>query len=352
MAGLVAAKMDAAPSPAGEMPGVPSGKSPESVTYDPERISLDQNTDTVEGRLNSIIDKNSALQQSAATRANEQMASRGLVNSSMAVGAGQKAVIDSALPIATSDAAAMQGVKSSNAQAANAASALGATGAQQQQAITRQGEVQAGLQESQGKIQAGLQESQGKIQAGLQEGQGIIQSRLQQERGEIETALQTADAASKVDLQARAAVIDKELQELKGAQESTLSAQNADQAQAAAKLAGEIELSNQTELKKLDGELDIKLETLKGNYQALITSTQSAANMYAQTSSSISAILAAPKLSMSSKQQIISQEIDLLQNGLQTIGNANNVDFGNLLTFTNTGAPTAPPLPLIVPKVS
>ena len=341
MAGLVAAKMDAAPSPAGEMPGVPSGKSPESVTYDPERISLDQNTDTVEGRLNSIIDKNSALQQSAATRANEQMASRGLVNSSMAVGAGQKAVIDSALPIATSDAAAMQGVKSSNAQAANAASALGATGAQQQQAITRQGEVQAGLQES-----------QGKIQAGLQEGQGIIQSRLQQERGEIETALQTADAASKVDLQARAAVIDKELQELKGAQESTLSAQNADQAQAAAKLAGEIELSNQTELKKLDGELDIKLETLKGNYQALITSTQSAANMYAQTSSSISAILAAPKLSMSSKQQIISQEIDLLQNGLQTIGNANNVDFGNLLTFTNTGAPTAPPLPLIVPKVS
>jgi len=341
MAGLVAAKMDAAPSPAGEMPGVPSGKSPESVTYDPERISLDQNTDTVEGRLNSIIDKNSALQQSAATRANEQMASRGLVNSSMAVGAGQKAVIDSALPIATSDAAAMQGVKSSNAQAANAASALGATGAQQQQAITRQGEVQAGLQES-----------QGKIQASLQEGQGIIQSRLQQERGEIETALQTADAASKVDLQARAAVIDKELQELKGAQESTLSAQNADQAQAAAKLAGEIELSNQTELKKLDGELDIKLETLKGNYQALITSTQSAANMYAQTSSSISAILAAPKLSMSSKQQIISQEIDLLQNGLQTIGNANNVDFGNLLTFTNTGAPTAPPLPLIVPKVS
>ena len=341
MAGLVAAKMDAAPSPAGEMPGVPSGKSPESVTYDPERISLDQNTDTVEGRLNSIIDKNSALQQSAATRANEQMASRGLVNSSMAVGAGQKAVIDSALPIATSDAAAMQGVKSSNAQAANAASALGATGAQQQQAITRQGEVQAGLQES-----------QGKIQAGLQEGQGIIQSRLQQERGEIETALQTADAASKVDLQARAAVIDKELQELKGAQESTLSAQNAAQAQAAAKLAGEIELSNQTELKKLDGELDIKLETLKGNYQALITSTQSAANMYAQTSSSISAILAAPKLSMSSKQQIISQEIDLLQNGLQTIGNANNVDFGNLLTFTNTGAPTAPPLPLIVPKVS
>ena len=341
MAGLVAAKMDAAPSPAGEMPGVPSGKSPESVTYDPERISLDQNTDTVEGRLNSIIDKNSALQQSAATRANEQMASRGLVNSSMAVGAGQKAVIDSALPIATSDAAAMQGVKSSNAQAANAASALGATGAQQQQAITRQGEVQAGLQES-----------QGKIQASLQEGQGIIQSRLQQERGQIETALQTADAASKVDLQARAAVIDKQLQELKGAQEATLSAQNAAQAQAQAKLAGEIELSNQTALKTLGGQLDIKLETLKGNYQALITSTQSAANMYAQTSSSISAILAAPNISMSSKQQIINQEINLLQTGLQTIGNANNVDFGNLLTFTNTGAPTAPPLPLIVPKVS
>ena len=55
-------------------------------------------------QLNKLIADNSEYVQSAENRAYEQAAARGLINSTMAVGAGRRAAIDAALPIATSDA--------------------------------------------------------------------------------------------------------------------------------------------------------------------------------------------------------------------------------------------------------
>lgn len=59
---------------------------------------------TVAGQIDQIIAADSPLMQRAATRADQQMNKRGLMNSSMAVGAGQAAVMDAALPIAQADA--------------------------------------------------------------------------------------------------------------------------------------------------------------------------------------------------------------------------------------------------------
>jgi len=56
------------------------------------------------GRVDSIIAKDSPLMQRAASKANQTMNARGLMNSSMAVGAGQAAVMDAAVPIASTDA--------------------------------------------------------------------------------------------------------------------------------------------------------------------------------------------------------------------------------------------------------
>lgn len=57
----------------------------------------------VSERLNGIISSGSPYMQRAETLANQQMNKRGLINSSMAVGASQAAAIDSALPIAQAD---------------------------------------------------------------------------------------------------------------------------------------------------------------------------------------------------------------------------------------------------------
>ena len=58
----------------------------------------------VQGQLTNIIASDSPLIQQAKTGALQQMNQRGLINSSMAIGAGQDAVIRNALPIAQQDA--------------------------------------------------------------------------------------------------------------------------------------------------------------------------------------------------------------------------------------------------------
>lgn len=74
---------------------------------------------TVQGQVKKIIDENSPLMQQAQTRANQQMNQRGLINSSMAVGAGQAALYDAAVPIAASDAQTQVKSASDAANAAN-----------------------------------------------------------------------------------------------------------------------------------------------------------------------------------------------------------------------------------------
>jgi hypothetical protein len=75
----------------------------------------------VEGRINSIIGKGSPLMQLAETRALQQANRRGLSNSSMAVGAGQRALYDAAMPIAQQDAGLYSQQSMANQNAANTA---------------------------------------------------------------------------------------------------------------------------------------------------------------------------------------------------------------------------------------
>lgn len=100
--------------------------------YEAEKVALDPTKDTVEGRIESIINKDSPLMTQAATRGKQYANTRGLLNSSIAAGATQQAVLDAALPIASQDASTSVNVKQNNAQAGN--QALQTTSANQTQA--------------------------------------------------------------------------------------------------------------------------------------------------------------------------------------------------------------------------
>ena len=63
---------------------------------------------TVEGRMTGLLSSGSPYIQSAQQRAREYAASRGLLNTTMAATAGERAAIESALPIAQQDAGAFQ----------------------------------------------------------------------------------------------------------------------------------------------------------------------------------------------------------------------------------------------------
>lgn len=109
-------------------------------------------TTNVQDRLTGIINQNSDLSQLARTQSDQQMQGRGLVNSSMAVGAGENAVIQNALPIAQQDAQAAN----SNAQ----------FNAGQNNAV---GEFNAGQTNDVNKYNAGNQQQNDQFNAGNQQ---------------------------------------------------------------------------------------------------------------------------------------------------------------------------------------
>ena len=141
-----------------------------------------QNNDTVEGRLSGLLANESSYMLSARTKAQQQANQRGLLNSTMAATAGEKAAIETALPIAQQDASYYQ-TQRINAQ---------------------QGDIQKGINAQQGDIQKGINAQQGDIQKRLYETQGNISSQLAGEKFTYDQALKNADIEwNKIDLRAR-----------------------------------------------------------------------------------------------------------------------------------------------------
>ncbi len=131
----------------------------EGVFFTPPASTV-KPADTVEARLGGLLTSGSPYLESAKSRAQQEANARGLLNSTMAATAGEKAAIEAALPIATQDASYYQ-------------------------ELERQ------------KQQAGLQ-------SGLYEKQGEISSKLSAQTHTQEMAKQAAEIEwNKIDLQAR-----------------------------------------------------------------------------------------------------------------------------------------------------
>lgn len=91
-----------------------------TAAYDPKafQVTPDQ---TVVSNIKNIIDSGSPLMQQAESRAKDLMNSRGLINSSQAITAGQSAVIGAATPIAQQDAATYGAAATNTTNAQNQA---------------------------------------------------------------------------------------------------------------------------------------------------------------------------------------------------------------------------------------
>lgn len=101
--------------------GVATPNTFNTQTYTAQQSKVDPKTETASGQVDSILAKDSPLMQRARTIATQGMAQRGLVNSSMAQGAGTAAMIDRATPIAQQDAATYSNRALANLEAANTA---------------------------------------------------------------------------------------------------------------------------------------------------------------------------------------------------------------------------------------
>ena len=119
--------------------------------------------DTVAGQMTGLLANESPYMTSARSNAQQAANSRGLLNSTMAATAGEKAAIDSALPIAQQDAGYFQN-QGLSAQSTDSTSRL----------QKEQGDIQKGLYETQGDISSRLQS-----EAAQQKGKLSYQEHLQ-----------------------------------------------------------------------------------------------------------------------------------------------------------------------------
>lgn len=96
-----------------------------AIGFDPEKRTVNAN-ETVAGQLDSVLAKDSPVLQRARSSAAGVANSRGLLNSSMATQAGEAAVIDAAMPIASQDASTFSAAARDNQVAGNTALAMNA----------------------------------------------------------------------------------------------------------------------------------------------------------------------------------------------------------------------------------
>ena len=107
-------------------PNLPVYAQPEtqapSATVDPDKLQqqtaniVDQERGTVAGQMRGLLAENSPYLQVARTGALQTAAGRGLLNSSIAAGAGEEAAIKQALPIAQQDAQTYADIGKQNAK--------------------------------------------------------------------------------------------------------------------------------------------------------------------------------------------------------------------------------------------
>lgn len=161
---------------------------------------------TVEGRLQALLRQNSQYLQAARAGADRTANRRGLLNSSIAAEAGEKAAIEAALPIAQADAAAaqqnlntaQQGMIQSKLSSQGAAQTLRQQAEQfkQQAALYRvQGDINMALQ-AEANAAALIKQSQAAEQASVLSTQNFNQqSALSAGQYAHETAKQNSDQA-------------------------------------------------------------------------------------------------------------------------------------------------------------
>ncbi len=249
-----------------------------------QRVSIDPTTQTVQGQLAAILAAGNPLLVQAQTRAKQEANRRGLLNSSMAVGAGESALYDAAMPIAQSDAGAYNQAALSNADLAQQTE-LANVGAR-----NRAQEVNIGELGTTNRFNVGAANTAAQQTAQEQN----LNRRFSAEQTQ-QTSLADADNQMKLMLQ------------------------------------------------QMDANTRTDLVNIEANYRTLMQASDSASSLYSQTLKNIADITSNPALDAAAKNAAIARQKEFLQNGMNLIGAMNNIGVAELLDFG--GGTLAQPAP-------
>lgn len=297
----------------------------------------------VAGRVQSITSKASPLMQTARTRAAQNSASRGLLNSSIGAQAGEQAVIETATPIANADANLFQQQSLTNQAAKNAANTQNAnntinagTSGAQLDVNERQAEATRAEQARQFGVSSGQQQQQIDAQREQFAQQlGMTQQDMDLRRNQLTQQQQQFLA----DLDQRKAQLTEQGRQFDTSRTDNLSMFDREIAQKAEQFG--LTQTQQMALAQLDVDTKLKMADLEAQYKNDIQSSTNIANAWGTTMQGISAIQTDPNLDEATKRVLI-------ENNLASFGSFSNfwkkatggtADVSDLLNF---GVATAP----------
>ena len=282
--------------------------------YDPSLTTVNTDTDTVSAQLDTILGKDSPYITRARAGATQTANSRGLVNSSIAAGAGEAAAIDAALPIAMQDANTFSTTRLTNQGAQNTAGQFNAGETNRTSLANADALNQASNIAQSGAVETGLIGSRTEGQMRLNTQEAALGAEEQRRRETAETALQTQRGVQATELQAQRA-----------AQEEQLIATR-----------GEVETGLQT----MRGTQARDLAVIEANYRQLMQANASAASLFNESMQQIATILRDPNTSAEQKEAAVAGVNALLESSLAVAGSISNLDLGRLLNFADTSAAT------------
>ena len=243
-------------APAGNISTMAAPAANTTSMYAPTTRDIDTQTGTVQGQVNSILATDNPLMQRARTLATQQMAQRGLVNTSMNAGAGVAAMTDKAIQIGAQDANAYNQAASENIAAKNVSGQFNAnaanTAALQSGQIAAQKELQTGQQT--------FTAQQNKAQQDFTAAQTLL-DRAQQ------TALADKSAKAQADLQAAQQTFTAAQTALDRTQQTAVQKAQLD---AAAK---QQVIDNQAKLDQLGLQINANKQTIPTTFAANISNT-------------------------------------------------------------------------------
>ncbi|MDP3909038.1 MAG: hypothetical protein Q8Q14_01485 [Gemmatimonadales bacterium] len=231
--------------------------------------------------------------QQAAARAAGQMNARGLLNSSQAIGAGQAALYDAALPIAQADAA------------------IQARAAEQTAAAKNVAELQ---------------------RANIETSTSQFNVNAANTRFLAEADNNARAAIAKLQADTSLSVTDKQI--------------------AANKIMQEFQLTADLQKIHADGTIRQQLADTEASYKMLMQTSAGAADLYKQSIANFAAIIANPDIA--DKTAALNLAARQLNDALKLIGDVANMDLGSYLTFdvpvaAAAPAPTPTPTPAAAP---
>jgi hypothetical protein len=250
--------------------------------------NVDQNQ-TVQGQVKGIIDKNSPLMQQAVAQANQSANSRGLLNSSMAVTAGQSALYSAAMPMATQDA-------QTNAQAAAANAA----------AHNRTSEFNAGADNTAGQFTAEQKNAMSSQNASMSNDMtkavmgNTLQAQLANQNVHFQQSAQAYDAAVKGAMQ--------------GADDAT-----------------------KTQLANLDSSVRTTLMQMQSQYNVQMQTSNSMSSTYQSMISGISQIMGNKDLNAEAKQAAINNMMSMYNDSMQVQSQISGLNLGSILSPQSMG---------------